>query len=311
MGQFPTFVDNYYSREGFGSALGGFPGTSEVVDVLFHPEDLFGSLSPTNPFGALQTLFGSHDYPPPWYGQASLQNPSVQQNGLAWSPLLDADNSANLAEFYEQQQQATPGEYVRTQFELNTPGAPPNNRPASVMYTPTFTDLEYAQLFNVGSVADDGQSITLNVDSDDPHSINAITFNPLGLAGTAGTGLEFEFEFSGVDPGEQVELVIWIQGTGAVPRTALSTAAFGSTLGLVSVPLFVMNGTFGGSDPQKATISLDGFHLGTLIGPFAAILNNNGTAAITPTLGFSLITSTGSDASVTVNNLRQFSDGIS
>jgi hypothetical protein len=108
-GKYPTFVDNYFSHEGFGSALGGvdvsgFGGgnLAPIVDVEFFAEQLYGGLNASNPLGALDVLFGSHDYPPPWYAQASLQPPAVQQNGLNWSPLLNAGNSTGLSDFYQQ-----------------------------------------------------------------------------------------------------------------------------------------------------------------------------------------------------------------
>ena len=111
-GKFPTFVDNYFSHEGFGSALGGvdvsgFDGNfggdlKPIVDTQFLAEQLYGGVSASNPLGALGVLFGSHDYPPPWYAQASLQPPAVQQNGLNWSPLLNASNSTGLSDFYQQ-----------------------------------------------------------------------------------------------------------------------------------------------------------------------------------------------------------------
>ena len=75
-----TFVDNYYALEGFGSAMRGYTGDNpqmgNIVDVLLHPEDLYGQLSLSDVKQDATILFGSHDYPPAWYGQASLQNPN-------------------------------------------------------------------------------------------------------------------------------------------------------------------------------------------------------------------------------------------
>ncbi len=96
-----TFVDNYYSYQGVGSPLGGFNlsefGTipnaknelSNVVDVELDPEILYGALSITGTSGAFTTLFGSHDYPPPWYGQTGSEPATAPQNGIYWSPLLN------------------------------------------------------------------------------------------------------------------------------------------------------------------------------------------------------------------------------
>jgi hypothetical protein len=319
-GQFPTFIDNYYSQDGVGSALGGFTGLSSfgpgsnnlnsIVDVNLHPEDLYPlptSLDdPDLAQKVLNTLFGSHDYPPPWYGQASLQGPGSQHNGLAWSPLLNADNAANLAQFYEQQQQDTIGKFVMTQFVLNTPGTPPNNRPSNLVYTPTApTPLQYAQQYTVGSVGDTGSTLTLSVDPAHPEAVEAITFNPLAATtGKPGTGMDFQFQFSGISPGEQVELVVWIRGLTSlnVPAAMVNKGTFG----YLSVPLFTMDGADAGTAAQRATISLDGFlsdaQDAPIVGPF--------NASQIPTVGFTLLAPPGSSATVTVSNLRQFNDGI-
>jgi len=313
-GLFPTFVDNYYSQQGVGSAFGGFTGLSSfgpgsndlsnVVDVLLHPEDLYGSISLTNPGGALNTLFGSHDYPPPWYAQASLQNPNVQQNGLGWSPLLNASNSTGLGDFYEQQQQSTSGKYVTTQFQLNA-----LSRPTSISYSPTTTPLQYAQQYSIGNVSDNGSTINLSVDASNTNAIDAITFNPLAAAGASGSGLDFNFSFSGVTPGQQVELVVWIRGMVAVPHV-LGGLVLGPTAGYMSVPLFVMNSADAGTSTQGATLSLDGYHLGLLTGLFNSVLTSSAAAPIIPTLGFTLISSPGSSATVSVTNMNQIRDGI-
>ena len=59
-GKYPTFVDNDFSHEGFGSALGGvnvsgFGGgnLTPIVDVQFFAEQLYGGLNASNPLGAL------------------------------------------------------------------------------------------------------------------------------------------------------------------------------------------------------------------------------------------------------------------
>jgi len=155
-------------------------------------------------------------------------------------------------------------------------------------------------------------SITLSVDAANPRAIDTITFNPLGAAGSSGTGMDFSFDFSGVDGGEKGELIIWIHGMASVPQDAL-TKPLGNTLGYISIPLFTMDGADAGGAAQSATISLDGYRLGFILGPFNSVINTGGSSAtpIVPTLGFSLVTSNGATASVTVSSLRQFSDGIS
>jgi len=309
-----TFVDNYFSQEGFGSGFGRYhemnvlDGMDNIVDVLMHPEDLYGSLSISDVQKDATILFGSHDYPPAWYGQASLQNPNGPANtlnGLRWSPLIDPATTAALDPYYEQKQQATPGQFLQTQFELDATAGP-------APITPTFTDLEYAQQYQFGQVVDTGTSITLSVDADNAHAINKITFNPLGAQSTSGTGMDFTFDFEGVDPGEKVELIIWIHGMASVPQDAI-TKPLGNTIGYISIPLFSMDGADAGTAPQSATISLDGYRVGLILGPFNSVIDISGGSAtpIVPTLGFSLATSNGATASVVVSNLRQFSDGIS
>ena len=97
-----------------------------VVDVLLHPEDLYGQLSTSDVQQDATILFGSHDYPPAWYGQASLQNPTGPANtlnGLYWSPLINPATTAALGSFYEQT--PTPGQFVQTQFTLEPDTPPP------------------------------------------------------------------------------------------------------------------------------------------------------------------------------------------
>ncbi|MDR3621985.1 MAG: DUF4214 domain-containing protein [Paludisphaera borealis] len=109
-----TFVDNYFSTEGFGTALGAFTGLnafgsntknnslSSVVDAQMHPEILYGGVDISNPATAYPTLIGSHDYPPAWYGQASLRKAPDQPNGLGWSPLVNPV-TVPTGDLYQQQ----------------------------------------------------------------------------------------------------------------------------------------------------------------------------------------------------------------
>jgi hypothetical protein len=295
-GRFPTFVDSYFSQVGFGSALSGYPGLGNIVDVGLHAEVLY----PLPSIGApdfdtklMATVFGSHDYPPPWYAQASLES-VPPADGLGWSPLINPQGPP------------TPGLYEQTwtqpvfsqQFKLSGRANPPS-------YTPTFTPLQYATAYTVGTASDDGASMTLGVDGATSSSILAMTFNPqAATTGIPGNGMDFQVQFSGVDPGEQVQLVVWIRGQtqASVPIASIDAG----TLGYQSIPLFVMDGGTVGATQQNATISLDGFLSGVqsapILGPFSA--------AQIPLLGFSLVGAAGSNASVTVSNLRQFSDGV-
>jgi hypothetical protein len=294
-----TFVDNYFSEVGFGSALGGYPGLGSLVDVKLHAEVLYplptSFNDPDLDTKILDTVFGSHDYPPPWYAQASLTG-SPPEHGLGWSPLLDDAAAAGLDGLYEQTW--TEPNFTE-QFELTATGvAPPT-------YTPTFTPLQYARQYEVGAVTDSGVSLTLGVDAANDIAAAGVTFNPLAAStGIPGTGIDFQVTFSGVDPGEQVELVVWIRGLAA--ENAPIASINDGTLGYLSIPLFAMAGADAGSTPTSATISLDGFLSGVqsapILGPFSA--------AQTPILGFTLKGAADASASVTVSNLRQLHDGV-
>lgn len=199
-----TFVDNYYSQTGFGAPFGGYAGLGSVVDRLLRPAELY------NPAGGLAgdlgAAFPSHGYPPAWYAQASLRNPSApsdQQNGLSWSPLLHPTTTAALAPAYDQFPQTsttTPGEYVRRQFEVVTGGATPAENP-------TVFPLVYGVQLTMGEVTDTGSSMTFTIDGDTPLSAATISFDPYGtdsVADPIGTGLELDVAFTGIDAGETV-----------------------------------------------------------------------------------------------------------
>jgi hypothetical protein len=297
-----TFVDNYYSATGFGAPFNGYAGLGTVVDVLLEPAALYnpsGSL-----VGDLGALFQSHDYPPAWYAQASLQNPSAASNllnGLYWSPLINPSTTTGLQPTYEQFQPSplpNPGEFVRRQFEV-TGGA--------VSPTVTVNDrvLAYAVQPTTGTVSDTGSSMTFTIGASNPLSMATISFVPYGTDPTdqpIGTGLELYVAFSGVDAGETVQLVVSVHGM-AVPQINLSDPpllASGST-GFMTIPLLTLDGRTSGAGPRMATISLDVFRNQTIIdGAFGT------TANPVPQLVFSLIGSAGATASATVTNMQQF-----
>ena len=109
-----TFVDNYFSNSGLGSAFSGYNLTnfpipnsqnslSNIVDVEFQPGPLVGTFSISNPIGAVSTVFGSHDYPPPWYAQTALPQAGTPPVGFAWSPLVNPANTPPAGtSFYQQ-----------------------------------------------------------------------------------------------------------------------------------------------------------------------------------------------------------------
>jgi hypothetical protein len=297
-----TFVDSYYSATGFGAPFNGYAGLGTVVDVLLEPAALY------NPSGGLVgdlgALFQSHDYPPAWYAQASLQNPSAASNllnGLYWSPLINPSTTASLQPTYEQFQPSplpNPGEFVRRQFEVTG---------AAVSPTVTVNDrvLAYAVQPTTGTVADTGSSMTFTIGASNPLSMATISFVPYATDPTdqpVGTGLELDVAFSGVDAGETVQLVVSVHGM-AVPQINLSDPpllASGST-GFMTIPLLTLDGRTSGAGPRMATISLDVFRNQTIIdGAFGT------TANPVPQLVFSLIGSAGATASATVTNMRQF-----
>lgn len=214
----------------------------------------------------------------------------------------------------------SPAQYVPRQYELTG-----SARPADAAYTPsTPTALQYAQQYTVGNVVDTGGSMTLTVSANHSQAINAITFNPLaasssGLSGfqLAGSGMDMQVQFNGPVPtGEQVELVVWIRGMVSAPRVVnpndLNQAlTLGSTVGYVSIPLLTLNGA-DTATTQFATISLAGYlnAFPLVTGPFNS-LNDANPATLLPTLGFTLLGDVSSNVSVTVSNIRQFSDGVS
>ena len=298
-----TFVDNYYSQTGFGAPFGGYTGLGEVVDVQLRPAELYNNPS-TGILGDLGAMFSSHDYPPAWYGQASLQNPSGPantQNGLDWSPLVDPLAPLVLASTYDQFPQsgtATRGEFVRRQFELAPGGA------AAAVPVTSFP-LAYGVQPTIGDVTDTGTTMTLGVDGDTPLSIATVAFQPFGMDATdkpMATGLELDVSFAGVDPGETVQLVVSLHGTGALDLdTVFGNLYVSKTTGLVTIPLLTLDGNASGPGPRMATVSLDVFRNQTLVqGGFATPANP------VPQLVFSLIGSRGAEATATVSRMRQF-----
>lgn len=295
-----TFVDSYYSATGFGAPLNGYAGLGSVVDVLLEPAALYnpsGSL-----VGDLGALFQSHDYPPAWYAQASLQNPSAASNllnGLYWSPLINPSTTAGLQPTYEQFQPSplpNPGEFVRRQFEV-TGGA------VSPTVTVNSSPLAYAIQPTTGTVADTGSSMTFTIGASNPLSMATISFVPYATDPTdqpVGTGLELDVAFSGVDAGETVQLVVSVHGM-AVPLLNLPPEMLSGSTGFMTLPLLTLDGGTSGAGPRMATISLDVFRDSTIInGAFASAANP------VPQLVFSLIGSAGATASATVTNMRQF-----
>jgi hypothetical protein len=322
-GQFPTYIDSYFSQDGFGAALGDFAagtGTplsnpqplSNIADVNLHPEIIYplptGGLSNLSDSIAqvADTFFGSHDYPPAWYGQASLMS-SPQANGIAWSPLLNPTPAGGGPGLYTQDWTSYNFEQ---QYHLTGPSAYPTPTPV-----PAFTPFEYAQQYQVGSVQDNGTgTITLGAGASAPLSFESLTFQPLANvpvqgSNPVGTGLSFQFQFQGPAlPGDQ--LVIWVRGLFGFRVPGGSADRFNTgTLGYQTIPLFTMSAVDAGATKQLATISLDGF------GNQNSFFNNSNVAdgmlgaTQQPQLGISLVHANGSTSTVTISNMQQFTDG--
>ena len=295
-----TFVDNYSSATGFGAPVNGYAGLGSVVDVLLRPAALYnpsGSIA-----GDLGALFPSHDYPPAWYAQASLQNPSAAsnvKNGLYWSPLLNPLTTAFLQPTHEQFQPfpaPNQGEFVRRQFEVAGSGA-------SSAVTVNSSPLAYAIQPTTGNVVDTGSQMTFTIGGSNPLSTATISFVPYATDSTdspVGTGLELDVAFSGIEAGETVQLVVSVHGM-AVPQVNLPPTLLSGSTGFMTLPLLTLDGETSGAGPRMATISLDVFRNQTIIeGAFASAANP------VPQLVFSLIGSAGATASAIVTNMRQF-----
>lgn len=309
-----TLVDNYFSQYGFGDPLAGFsnPAQAGLIDVQLHPEVLYGLPTASdfekNPQKALaelaNTLFGSHDYPPPWYAQASL----LTDAALQWSPLINPTVAPGLSPIYQQNWTPTPpntNPIFSQQYDLTTTGISPTG------YTPTFTPLQFAEQYQVGQVtvgdapaSGQSQTITLGGDSS-PMSVAALTFTPNSAIfendtnkGIPGNGLDFQFQFVNAAPGDR--LVVWTRGMSnlTIPLGGVTSG----NLGYQSLQVFDMVGTTAGSTKQGATISLDSFANSTLI-------EGGLSATRIPLFGFTLLHGPNSNSSVVISSLRQFNDG--
>ena len=150
---------------------------------------------------------------------------------------------------------------------------------------------------------DSGSSITLGVGPTNDQSIETVTYNPLAAIGA---GMTFQVAFSGVSPGQDVQLTLWMQGMATTPT--LLGSVYGSTLGYLSMPVFTMDSNSAGTTPQNATISLGGLSRGLVGGPFNGV-NGSNPATNVPILGFTLTGDVTSTVSVTVTAMNQFAVG--
>jgi Domain of unknown function (DUF4214) len=383
-----TFVDNYFANSGLGSAYTGFNLTnfpipnsknslSNIVDVEFQPAPLVGSFNIASPLGAVATVFGSHDYPPPWYAQSASLPASSPPVGLNWSPLINPANTPPPANsFYQQTTSFTqtlnvtqnvaevqgvnttnllvgmtvtdsasptaiaPGttiasinaaaneitlspapsitasgdtltfQYNEQQFLARQFNLTPTSNPVTFSLAAP-VPLEYAEQYAAGTVGNTGSSITLAVGPNQSQSLETITYNPLAaniFALNLGAGMTFQVAFSGVSPGQDVQLTVWMQGMATTPT--LAGSILGPTLGYLSMPVFTMDSDSAGTTPQNATISLGGLVGGFYVGgPFNGT-NSSSPATNVPILGFTLTGDVTSTVSVTVSAMNQFFVGF-
>lgn len=314
--QYPTYIDNYFSQYGFGNSLenivpGNSPLTnpqslSNIADVSLNSGILYPlPTDPTAPGAIAQAasaIFGAHSYPVPWYAQASLMGSPLQANGIGWSPLLNSKPASGGPGLYTQ----TWTSYnFQQQFNLSAPTTPATQ-------TPVFSPFQYAQMYQVGAVQDNGTgTITLGTGSNAALSFDSLTFQPLANTGNDpnGTGLAFQFQFQGTpQPGDQ--LVIWARGQFGLSSASVPSIDSGS-LGYQTVPLFTMNASVAGSTKQWATIDMDEFAGNNSLGGNGTVLNGMFGSTQQVQIGISLIRANGSTASVTLSNFEQFTDGSS
>jgi hypothetical protein len=257
---------------------------------------------------ALQTLSGSHDYPPPWYAQASIDPPPAPNapDGLAWSPLLNPIPPSGGPGLYKQ---TWTQNIFNQQFTLSASSQPQT-------FTPVAAPFQYADQYQVGAVSDNGTgTITLGAGTA-PLSLLATTFTPLANAPQnggktlAGTGLSFKFQFANPAPGDQ--LVVWARGLfnlKAPPISGIFNGLNSGTLGYQTVPLFTMSAKDAGTAAQFATMSLDLFANQNSFSTNGNLAEGILNATQQPVLGFSLIHAGAGQSSVTISSLQQFSDG--
>jgi hypothetical protein len=97
-------------------------------------------------------------------------------------------------------------------------------------------------------------------------------------------------------------LVFWARGDVGLDSSFAKIES--GELGYRTIPLFVLDGAAAGAAAHQATVSLDLFANNP-----QGILQGALSQTKSPTFGFSLIRAAGSTATVTVSDLRQFTDG--
>ena len=180
-----TFVDNYVSE--FGTRLGDFPGTNQVVDVTLNPL-LYSSTD----------FADNHSYAGAWYSGASQATiGSATPEGLAASPLLNPSAAAALPAASTQSWTAQTASQA-TQFQLATTQATPG--------APTVTP-QFSQLSMTPASSSPGVSLT-NGTVSMTASGSSVFFNTRIDPAVGFKGASFAFQFFNASPGTQLIITV-------------------------------------------------------------------------------------------------------
>lgn len=180
-----TFVDNYSSE--FGTRLGVFPGTNQVVDVTLNPL-LYNALD----------FVDNHAYAAAWFsgaGQATLSSASPE--GLAASPLLNPGAAAALPAASTQSWTAANASDA-TQFQLTTTQA----TPGAPTVTPVLNLLPITPQSSSPGVSSANGVVTMNANG------SSVFFNARIDPALGFKGIDFQFQFFTVAPGAQLIITI-------------------------------------------------------------------------------------------------------
>jgi hypothetical protein len=232
-----TFVDNYVSE--FGTRLGVFPGTNQVVDVTLNPL----------PYNALDFV-DNHAYAAAWYsgaGQATPAQGTAGAAGLAISPLLNPDATvaqpAALAQSWTAQNAST-----ATQFNLT----PTQFSPTAPQITPLESTLPLAAQPSFSGAAISSGVVTLN-------AIGSSTFFNARIDPTLGfKGIDFQFQFFTFSPGTQLIISVDNQITFVMSAQAAQNQVVPAIMSLANLlpdPLHGHSLTIGLVVPQAGQAS--------------------------------------------------------
>lgn len=241
-GRVSTFVDNYVSE--FGTRLGVFPGTNQVVDVTLNPL-LCNALD----------FVDNHAYAASWYsGAGQATQGTASPEGLAASPLLNASAAAALPAASTQAWTAANASDA-TQFQLATTQVDP--LPPSVV--PQFNALPITpQSFSPGVSSANGV-VTMNANGSSVF-FNARIDPALGLK-----GIDFQFQFFTAAAGAQLIITIDNQLYFVMSASAAQNQVIPAIMSLASLlpdPVHGHSMTIGLVVPQgsQASVGVADFH---------------------------------------------------